>query len=45
MKQNLSKISVLFLSPFHFLSDNFDMDSGDFDFDTLIWSIAWRVLI
>ena len=23
------------LSPFHFLSDYFDMDSRDFDFDTL----------
>ena len=24
-----------FLSPFHFLSDDFDMDSHDLDFDTL----------
>ena len=24
-----------FLSPFYFLSDHFDMDSGNFDFDTL----------
>ena len=24
-----------FLSSFHFLSDYFDMDSGNFDFDTL----------
>ena len=24
-----------FFSPFHFLSDDFDMDSHDFDFDTL----------
>ena len=23
------------MPPFHFLSDHFDMDSGDFDFDTL----------
>ena len=35
MKHNLSKISALFLSPFHSLSDDFDMDSHDFDFDTL----------
>ena len=34
MKHNLSKISALFL-PFHSLSDDFDMDSHDFDFDTL----------
>ena len=35
MKQNLLKINVLFLSPFYFLSDDFDMDSQDFHFDTL----------
>ena len=35
MKHNLSKISALFLSPFHSPSDDFDMDSHDFDFDTL----------
>ena len=52
MKHNLSKISALFLSPFHSPSDDFDMDSHDFDFDTLgtkqtqkkaytkIWSIS-----
>ena len=34
MKHNLSKISALFL-PFHSLSDDFDMDSHDFDFNTL----------
>ena len=34
-KHNLSKISALFLSPFHSPSDDFDMDSHDFDFDTL----------
>ena len=32
MKHNLSKISA-FLSSFHFLSDDFDMDSHNFDFD------------
>ena len=35
MKHNLSKISALFLSPFRSLSDDFDMDSHDFDFNTL----------
>ena len=35
VKQNLSKISGVFLSPFHFLSDDFDMDPHDFDLDTL----------
>ena len=34
MKHNLSKISALFLLPFHSLSD-FDMDSHNFDFDIL----------
>ena len=35
MKHNLSKISALFLSSFHSLSDDFDMDSHNFDFDIL----------
>ena len=35
MKLKFLKISALFLSPFHPLSDDFDMDSHDFDFDTL----------
>ena len=35
MKHVLLKISSLFLSPFHSLSDDFDMDSHGFDFDTL----------
>ena len=35
MKKNLSKISVRFLFHFNFLSDYFDMESGDFDFNTL----------
>ena len=35
MKHNLSKISALFLSPFHSLSNDFDMDSHNFDFDIL----------
>ena len=29
------KDKCTFLSPFHFLSDDFDMDSHDFDFNTL----------
>ena len=35
MKQNLLELSVLFLSSFHFMPEDFDMDFHDFDFDTL----------
>ena len=35
MKQNLSKISVLFCDLFIFFPDDFDMDPQDIDFDTL----------
>ena len=35
MKHNFSKISAFFLSPFHSLSDDSDMDSHNSDFDIL----------